>query len=127
MGWFSPKTITTVKSISMRMLDDKAFKPSGQQAAHWIQDTHPLSPMFDRPKLSDYLIEYANNSLPNQYNKLYKFAKKPSNYVFGLPSASVITDPKNSLLNATYKHLGISKGAVKDGQVGGSMACMRQC
>lgn len=104
----------------MRMLDDRAFKPSAQQAvAHWLYDTDPLSDMFDRPKLNYYLEAYANNSLPVQYEKLHRFANKQGKYVFGTPSASVIKDPKGSLLKASQRHLGISQSVVKDQHVSG--------
>lgn len=121
MGWFDPKVTTTVKSLSMRMLDDSAFKPSAQQAvAHWLYDTDPLSDMFSRPKLNNYLEEYANNSLPKQYDKLYRFAKRQDKYIFGTPSGSVIKDPKKALINQVLTEQNISSDEVIASQVSGT-------
>lgn len=121
MGWFDPKVTTTVKSLSMRMLDDSDFKPSAQQAvAHWLYDTDPLSDMFSRPKLNNYLEEYANNSLPKQYDKLYRFAKRQDKYIFGTPSGSVIKDPKKALINQALTEQNISSDEVIASQVSGT-------
>ena len=121
MGWLDPKITTTVKSLSMRMLDDMAFKPSAQQAvAHWLYDTDPLSDMFSRPKLNNYLEEYANNSLPKQYDKLYRFAKRQDKYIFGTPSGSVIKDPKKALINQVLTEQNISSDEVIASQVSGT-------
>lgn len=101
MGIFSSKKTYKSFAVSQSMIDSKDFKYSYQYA---ITDS-----IFDKSlNLSDLIIGYQQNDLPNIMNKAYKRASNEDKYIFGLPKDSYVLDSNKTLEKEIYKQLGIT-------------------
>lgn len=88
MGLFSGKRRTTVKAVAQRMLSDDNFKYGTQQAvSRWIWENGGKPFSLENNQLSDYLYEASKSGLPKRWDKLYRYARKPDRYIFGLPTS----------------------------------------
>ncbi|WP_395143769.1 hypothetical protein ACF3NV_07855 [Moraxella atlantae] len=102
MGIFSSKKTYKSFAVSQSMIDSKDFKYSYQYA---ITDS-----IFDKSlNLSDLIIGYQQNDLPNIMNKAYKRASNEDKYIFGLPKDSYVLDSNKTLEKEIYKRLDISE------------------
>lgn len=90
------KTYTT--GITQPMNSDENFKYSHHYAlAHWLWSGNG--------NLQEYLQDYGSKTLPNRYDKLYRWCDKPKNYVFGKPKSSLIAEPQKLIINKTKEHI----------------------
>lgn len=97
---------TIVTTLNQNMMDMGEFTYSGKLAMNeWIWTPRSMGVSLDEEDISDYFIEYHQNSLPKKWDKLYRWAEKPDRYFYKLPISTLINDPDNQYVKATERHL----------------------
>ena len=100
------KTVTFVDAVSIRLTEDDDFISSGQYALskYLKEGKDSIKPSLKGTSLGDTIVEAVSGSLPIKMKKLYRFAAKPSNYIYGIPT---------SYLGASTKPTDIEGGDVE--------------
>lgn len=114
MGLFSGKKTTHVITVTERMLDDASFKYSSQYAiAKWLQTERSKSGVdLSGEGLPDYLLDFSNNAMPRKWDRFYHHCKKSDNYIFGLPKASNVSKPRETLEKVVAEYLKNTYGEI---------------
>lgn len=107
MGLFSSKKKTYVASVTQRLLDDDGFRTSSQYGiSRYMQEQKSiLSPSLNGISVSDTLVDAINASMPSKMRKVYRWASKEGNYIYGVPDSRVAVDEEGDLSVTLMNHL----------------------
>lgn len=88
-SFFRAKRTTHRFAVAQRIMDDKDFKYSSKIGMHrYLQKQRSYSTLNMNESITDYLQEASQHSLPNKFEKVYRYAKRKS-----------ITKPKVTIAN----------------------------
>jgi len=87
MGLFGGKS-KTYRDVSFARMIDDAYLPDviGQAIMKYILDP------TNTESMTDLMMEYGQKSLDKSYNAIYRWAKKPGKYYYGVPVAAEINE-----------------------------------